>query len=98
MSTPDEPTELRLRARAAEDVTLSIPADTLAAIREVAGTRDMTVEALMKLYIGSGLRQDASRLFSQRIMETTARVLARHIDSEEERSAILREIQGEAAA
>jgi hypothetical protein len=58
----------------------------------------MTVEALMKLYIGSGLRQDASRLFSERIMETTARVLARHIDSEEERSAILREIQGEAAA
>lgn len=98
MSTPDEPVELRLRPRAAEDVTLSIPADTLAAIREVAGTRDMTVEALMKLYIGSGLRQDASRLFSERIMETTARVLARHIDSEEERSAILREIQGEAAA
>jgi hypothetical protein len=89
---------LRLRPRAAEDVTLSIPADTLAAIREVAGTRDMTVEALMKLYIGSGLRQDTSRLFSERIMETTARVLARHIDSEEERSAILREIQGEAAA
>ena len=98
MSTSDEPTELRLRPRTAEDVTLSIPVDTLAAIREVAGTRDMTVEALMKLYIGSGLRQDASRLFSERIMETTARVLARHIDSEEERSAILREIQGEAAA
>ncbi|MET0399814.1 MAG: hypothetical protein ABW277_23705 [Longimicrobiaceae bacterium] len=98
MSTSDEPTELRLRPRAAEDVTLSIAVDTLAAIGEVAGTRDMTVEALMKLYIGTGLRQDASRLFSERIMETTARVLARHIDSEEERSAILREIQGEAAA
>ncbi|MBA4160164.1 MAG: hypothetical protein H0X65_22295 [Gemmatimonadetes bacterium] len=52
----------------------------------------------MKLYIGQGLRQDTSRLFSERILETTARVLARHISSEEERTAILREIQGEAAA
>jgi hypothetical protein len=67
-------------------------------LREVAATRDMSAEALMKLYIGQGLRQDTSRLFSERILETTARVLARHISSEEERSAILREIQGEAAA
>ncbi|HEV2147762.1 MAG TPA: hypothetical protein VGR37_10200 [Longimicrobiaceae bacterium] len=98
MSKPDEPTELHLRPRPTEPVTLSIPSDTLAAIREVAATRDMTPEALMKLYIGSGLRQDGSRLFSERILETAARVLARHIASEEERSAILREIQGEAAA
>ncbi len=64
----------------------------------MAATRDMSAEVLMKLYIGQGLRQDTSRLFSERILETTARVLARHISSEEERTAILREIQGEAAA
>jgi hypothetical protein len=58
----------------------------------------MSAEAVMKLYIGQGLRQDTSRLFSERILETPARVLARHISSEEERSAILLEIQGEAAA
>ncbi|HEX2189140.1 MAG TPA: hypothetical protein VHG51_09605 [Longimicrobiaceae bacterium] len=45
----------------------------------------------MKLYIGLGLHQDAARLFSERILETTARVLARHIASEEERTAIQRE-------
>jgi hypothetical protein len=67
-------------------------------VREVAATRDMSAEVLMKLYVGQGLRQDTSRLFSERILETTARVLARHISSEEERTAILREIQGEAAA
>lgn len=98
MSKPDETVELHLRPRAAETVELSIPCETMATIREVAATRDMSPEALMKLYIGHGLRQDASRLFSERILETTARVLARHIASEEERSAILREIQGEAAA
>lgn len=98
MSKPDEPTDLRLRPRPAEDVSLSIPSDTLAALQRVAAVRDMAPEALLKLYIGQGLRQDSARLFSERILETTAEVLARHIASEEERSAILREIRGEAAA
>jgi hypothetical protein len=98
MSRPDEPGTLRLRARPSQAVTLPIPSDTLELVRRVAATRDMTPEALLKFYIGQGLRQDAARLFSERIMETTAEVLARHIPSEEERSAILREIRGEAAA
>jgi len=98
MSMSDEPGTLRLRARPSESVGLSIPSDTLELVRRVAATRDMSPEALLKFYIGQGLRQDAARLFSDRIMETTAEVLARHISSEEERSAILREIRGEAAA
>jgi hypothetical protein len=98
MSKPDDISPLRLRPRPAEPVTLSIPSDTLETVQRVAATRDMSPEALLKFYIGQGLRQDAARLFSERIMETTAEVLARHIHSEEERSAILREIRGEAAA
>jgi hypothetical protein len=98
MSKPDEIGPLRLRPRPSEAVTLSIPSDTLEMVRRAAGARDMSPEALLKFYIGQGLRQDAARLFSERIMETTAEVLARHISSEEERSAILREIRGEAAA
>lgn len=98
MSTHDEVGPFRPRPRAAEPVTLSIPSDTLELIRRVAATRDMSPEALLKFYIGGGLRQDAARLFSERLMETTAEVLARHIPSEEERSTILREIRGEVAA
>lgn len=79
-------------------MTLSVPSDTLDVIRRVAATRDMSEQALLKFYIGQGLRQDAARLFSERIMQTTAEVLARHISSEEERSAILSEIRGEVAA
>jgi hypothetical protein len=37
-----------------------------------------------------------TKLFSERILDTTAQVLARHIELEEEISAILREIRGEA--
>ena len=98
MNKPGETGTLRLRTRPSESVRLSMPSDTLQLVRRVAATRDMSTEALLKFYIGQGLRQDASRLFSERIMETTAEVLARHIPSEEERSGILREIRGEAAA
>ena len=98
MSESDEITVLRVRPRPSENVTLSIPQDTLANMRDVAATRDMSVESLMKFYIGQGLRQDLARLYSERIIQTTERVLARHIASEAERTAILREIRGEAAA
>jgi hypothetical protein len=98
MSDPDEITVLRVHPRPSDAVTLTIPTDTLTVIRDVAATRDMSPEALMKLYIGHGLRQDTARLFSERILEKTERVLARHIHSEDERTAILREIRGEAAA
>lgn len=69
MSIPGELPELRLRPRAAEEVTLSIPADTLAEIREVAASRDMTVDALLKLYIGMGLRENTSRLFARQTLD-----------------------------
>lgn len=98
MHDPEEITNIRLRPRPSESVALQIPTETLELIRRVAATRDMDVDELLKFYIGQGLRQDATRLFSERILETTAEVLARHIPSEEERSAILREIHGVAAA
>ena len=56
----------------------------------------MSVEALMKLYIGNGLRQDLGTLFSTHVLETTAQVLARHLQSEEV-SAIMQEIRDEIA-
>jgi hypothetical protein len=98
MNKPEETGALRLRSRPSEAVSLSIPLDTMQTVRRVADMRDMSPEALLKFYIGQGLRQDASRLFSERILETTAEVLARHIPSDEERSAIMREIRGDAAA
>ncbi len=98
MNSEDEITNLRLRPRPAEAVTLSIPLDTLASIREIAAARDMSPEALLKFYIGNGLRRDIAMRYSEQILEKTARVLERHIPSEDERQAILREIHGEAAA
>jgi hypothetical protein len=60
MNSSDEPIRLQVHPRSSEPVTLSIPLSTLAQIRRIAEERDMTVEALLKLYIGQGLRQDIS--------------------------------------
>ena len=98
MKKPDGEFTLQLKPRPTQDVLLQIPADTLSKLEKVANHRDMSVYSLLKFYIGQGLRQDSTQLFSDRVLETTAQVLARHISSEEERSAILQEIQGEVAA
>ena len=98
MKKTEEGVVLHVRPRSVETVSIRIPTDTLASLSKVAAGRDMSLEALLKLYVGQGLRQDLARLFSDRVIETTAQVLSRHIPSEEEITAIMREIQAEATA
>ncbi len=94
MKMPDEKElNLRLRPRLTESVTINIPADTLATIRKIAVEREMSIEALLKFYIGQGLRQDLAKAFSERVLARTAEVLTRHLDSPDEVSEILQEIR-----
>jgi hypothetical protein len=93
MSQPEFPTELHFRPRSTTTVTLSIPADTLETLEQVATGRDMSVEALLKLYIGQGLRHDVAQRFADRVLDLTAQVLARHGQSQEQVDVIVREIR-----
>ena len=95
MNEADEIVDIRIRPRASEDISVRIPVDTLASLERIASSRDMSVDALLRFYIGQGLRQDLVKQYAERVLETTARVLERHIPSEEERASILREIRGE---
>jgi hypothetical protein len=96
MQKPEDSFEVRLNPRPSEIFHLQIPADTLASLEKVAASRDMSLQALLRLYVGQGLRHDLARLYSDRVIEKTAYVLARHLPSEDEVAAILREIQLEA--
>ncbi len=89
----EEKFELHIQPRPTETVSLEIPKDTLESLKRVAASRDMSLQALLKFYIGQGLRQDVAKLFGDRVLETAAEVLAKHIQSEEEVSAIMREIR-----
>lgn len=72
----------RLRPRPGETISLQVPQDVVASLKKGAANRDMSVEALLKLYIGQGFRQDLAKLFSDRMLERTAEVLSRHVPSE----------------
>ncbi len=95
MKNPEEELKLNLRHRPTETVSIKIPTDTLESLQKIAAIRDMSVEALLKFYIGQCLRQDLAKQFSGRLMESTAQVLARYIQSEEEVTKIIQEIQAE---
>lgn len=53
----------------------------------------MSVEALLKLYGGQGLRHDIALRFADKVLDLTAQVLAQHGQSPEQVNAILRDIR-----
>ena len=93
MNQPEVPSELKLRPRPSRAVQLKVPTDTYESLERVAVARDMPVDALVKLYIGQGLRQDLAQRFADHVLDLTAQVLARHGQSPEQVEAILREIR-----
>ena len=95
MKKPEAEGALHLRPRETESISLAIPKDTLAALKKVATKRNMSYQALLKLYIGQGLRHDVAQFFGDQVLETTAHVLARHLQSAEEVMSIMREIREE---
>jgi hypothetical protein len=94
MSQSEFPPGLKLRPRPSTTVQLKVPTDTYENLEHIAAARDMSVDALIKLYIGQGLRQDLAQRFADRVLDLTAQVLARHGQSPEQVEAILREIRG----
>jgi hypothetical protein len=95
MKRHEEESPLRIRPRETEVVSITLPKDVLASLKKVAAERDMSFQALLKLYIGQGLREDLTRLFGDHVLETTAHVLARHLQSEKDIASIMREIREE---
>ncbi|MEG3850018.1 hypothetical protein QT971_22210 [Microcoleus sp. herbarium19] len=89
MNNVEEELTLKVRSRPTTTVPIEIPTDTLESLNKVALNRDMPLSVVLKFYVGQTLRQDLTKLFSDRLLEATAQVLARHLHSEEEVSTIL---------
>lgn len=84
---------MTVQPRETKAITLNIPLEALESLRKIAAKRDMSEQALLKFYIGQGLREDLSTIQSDHILEKTEEVLSKHIESKEEVSIILREIR-----
>lgn len=57
----NEEYKLTIHPRESKSIHMQIPVETLKSIREIATARDMSETALLKLYIGQGLREDLAR-------------------------------------
>ena len=92
---PEETEEpsLKFYPRPQKTVELSIPLDALASLDEVAKHRDMSRDALLRSYIGHGLRQDLAQLFGDKVLEKTAQVLKEHQATRDEADEIMSEIR-----
>lgn len=79
----EEGFELRFKERPSTELKILLPLDVIASLEQVASSRDMSVEALVRFYIGQSLRGDLSKLFADRVLAKTEQVLTRHLQSEE---------------
>jgi len=62
MTQIKEEIELQITPRKTEGLMLQIPMEALRSLEQVAKSRDMSVEALLKFYSGHGLRLDIAKL------------------------------------
>ena len=86
---------LTIKPRPSETVSIKIPLDTLEQLQEIANNRNMSVESLIRFYIGKNLREEISQQFSNKLMNSTLKVLTKHIPSESQRQEIIQEIKSE---
>ncbi len=84
---------LKLKPRPSESLMLNVPTDVIESLRQIALTRDMSVEALLKFYVGQGLRQDLARIYADRVLAQTEQVLTRHRISKDKVTEIMQEIR-----
>jgi hypothetical protein len=84
MNKADEEFQLKINPRPTETVSINIPVDVLESLKQIALYRSMSLDALIKFYVGQGLRQDLANHYSEQILSKTTPVLPKHINSSEE--------------
>lgn len=66
MEDPDDFEVLSLRPRPSRLVEISMPTDVIDTLNELAEERDMSFEALVRSYVGQGMRRDVSKRWAER--------------------------------
>lgn len=66
-----------------ETIRLKMPVETLTALENIAESRTMAPEALMRLYIEQGLVHDFKELSPEIALQSAAKVLGQHLQREE---------------
>jgi predicted DNA binding CopG/RHH family protein len=72
--------KLKIKERPSKMVSIRIPVDTLEQLREVATSRELGYQSLLKLYIGEGLRKDVAEIEKHTLLDETESLLRKHLD------------------
>jgi hypothetical protein len=67
-----EQVQIHWRPRETETVTLKLPKSAIASLQKVAETKEMSLDALLKLYISQSLRRDRSDLSANQTEDTSS--------------------------
>ena len=92
-----EQVEIRWHKPESESVAIELPKTAIASLEKVAQNKDMSVKALLKFYIGQGLRQDLSDLSANHLLDAVAEVLSDRLGSQADADAVMREIHQRSA-
>lgn len=93
MNNNNEELKLQIKPRPSQTVSIQIPLDTLEDLQKIATNRNMSIESLIKFYVGKNLREEITKQYSHRLLDSTLKVLAKYIPSEAKRKAMIQEIK-----
>ena len=85
--------KLEIKERPSKMVSIRIPLDTLEQLKEVAVSRELGYQSLLKLYIGEGLRRDITEMKKHTILNETENLLRKHLDDDKKVTTILRKLK-----
>ena len=85
--------QLEIKERPSKMVSIRIPLDTLEQLKEVAVSRELGYQSLLKLYIGEGLRRDITEMKKHTILNETENLLRKHLDDDKTVNTILRKLK-----
>lgn len=91
IQTP-EGNALSFKERETVALEINIPKDVLDSLERIATRRDLPVKALIKFYVGQGIKKDLAKIHTDKVLENTEQILKKHFKSEEEIQEILQEI------
>jgi hypothetical protein len=83
---------LTIKPRPSTAITIQVPNDVLTQLQDMAERQNISLNILLKQYIGSGLRQDIAKNYSEHLRRRARAVLAQHLSSPSQIEQILDEI------
>ncbi|GAB4333463.1 MAG: hypothetical protein Kow0010_19900 [Dehalococcoidia bacterium] len=93
MSEDSSTDSIRWDIPAGIELRIDLPQRAMEHLRRVAEERGTTCEALARLYVGRGLREDLRRLFEEQVLDAAEGVLAQRLGSVEEARDIVDEVR-----